>query len=92
MEEKAKILAAAGAVFARDGKRPLTDSDLDSFSSVLHSKGIVHNKLMLYSAHLTGSCRMSADHSAGPTSPSGELQSVRKLFVGDACVFTPLRR
>ena len=97
MEETAKILAAAGAVgvwtthnsqvFAGDGKKPVTPSDLDSFASSLHREGIIYNRMMLYSAHLMGSCRMSADPSLGPTSPSGELHSVKNLFIGDACVF-----
>ena len=43
--------------------------------------------MMLYSAHLMGSCRMSEDPSLGPTAPTGELHSVKNFFVGDACVF-----
>jgi choline dehydrogenase-like flavoprotein len=97
MEETARILAAAGAVglwtthnsqvFAGNGEKPLTPSDLDSFSARLRSEGVNYNRMMLYSAHLMGSCRMSADPSRGPTSPSGELHSVKGLFIGDASVF-----
>ncbi|MDE1852894.1 MAG: GMC family oxidoreductase N-terminal domain-containing protein [Thaumarchaeota archaeon] len=97
MEETAKILAAAGAVgiwtthndqvFAGDGKDRLKPGDLDSFDASLRRAGVEYNRMMLYSAHLMGSCRMSADPASGPTSPSGELHSVRNLFVGDACVF-----
>ncbi len=97
MEETARILSAAGAVgvwtthndqlFAGDGKSPLKEGDLDSFSARLRRDGIRYNRMMLYSAHLMGSCRMSSDPSKGPTSPSGELHSVRNLYVGDACVF-----
>ncbi len=95
--ETARILRAAGAVavwgtnnsglFAGDGKKPLTQGDLDSFSASIRSAGVGYNRTMLYSAHLMGSCRMSADPSKGPTSPTGELHTVRNLFVGDACVF-----
>jgi choline dehydrogenase-like flavoprotein len=97
MEETARVLAAAGAVgvwsthnsqvFAGDGKKPLTTADVDSFSDSLRREGVDYNRMMLFSAHLMGSCRMSADPSLGPTSPSGELHEVRNLFVGDACVF-----
>ncbi len=97
MEETARILAAAGAVgvwtthnsqvFAGDGAKPLTSSDLDSFASRLRPRGVEYNRMMLFSAHLMGSCRMSADPSKGPTSPSGELHAVKGLFIGDACVF-----
>ena len=97
MEETARILVAAGAtgvwtthnsqVFAGDGKSRVTPAGLDSFSAALRREGVKANRLMLYSAHLMGSCRMSSDPSKGPTSPSGELHSVRNLFVGDSCVF-----
>ena len=97
MEETAKILAAAGAVgiwtthnsqvFVGDGDKPLTSGDLDSFAARLRTEGVEYNRMMLYSAHLMGSCRMSADPAKGPTSPSGELHTVKGLFVGDACVF-----
>jgi choline dehydrogenase-like flavoprotein len=97
LEETAKILTAAGArgiwtthnsqVSAGDGKTPLKPGDLDSFASQLRREGIEPNRMMLYSAHLMGSCRMSADPSSGPTAPTGELHTVKNLFVGDACVF-----
>jgi choline dehydrogenase-like flavoprotein len=97
MEETARILAAAGArgvwtthnskVFAGDGSAPLRSGDLDSFGAALRKEGVEYNRMMLYSAHLMGSCRMSADPAKGPTSPTGELHSVKNLFVGDACVF-----
>ncbi len=97
MEETARIIAAAGGrgvwtthndqVFAGDGKSPLKPGDLDAFSALLRKKGVQYNRMMLYSAHIMGSCRMSADPSLGPTSPSGELHTVKNLFVGDACVF-----
>lgn len=97
MEETAKILAAAGAtgvwtthnseVMAGGHGSPLTTSDLDSFASSLRREGVVSNRVMLFSAHIMGSCRMSADPAAGPTSPTGELHTVRNLFIGDSCVF-----
>ena len=97
MEETARILAAAGAqgvwtthnsqVFAGDGEAPLRPGDIDSFSADLRREGVVYNRMLLYSAHLMGSCRMSADPSNGPVSPTGELHTVRRLFVGDSCVF-----
>ena len=97
MEETARILAAAGAVgvwtthntqvFAGDGKTPIKPAEIDSFSAALRKQGVRYNRMMLFSAHLMGSCRMSADPALGPTSPTGELHNVRNLFIGDACVF-----
>lgn len=97
MEETARILAAAGAVriwtthntpvFVGGGASPLGTSELDSFAEKVRSAGIHYNRMMLFSAHLMGSCRMSADPSLGPTAPTGELHEVRNLFIGDASVF-----
>jgi choline dehydrogenase-like flavoprotein len=97
MEETSKILVAAGAqqvwtthntpVFAGDGTRTVTPQELDKFIDRVRAEGVEQNRLMLFSAHLMGSCRMSADPSKGPTAPTGELHSVKGLYVGDACVF-----
>jgi choline dehydrogenase-like flavoprotein len=97
MDETARILIAAGAVgvwtthndpvFIGDGKTKLKPGDLDVFSASLQAKGVDYNRMMLFSAHLMGSCRMSADPSIGPTAPTGELHSVKGLYIGDACVF-----
>ncbi|MDV3277380.1 MAG: GMC family oxidoreductase N-terminal domain-containing protein [Nitrososphaerales archaeon] len=97
MEETARILAAAGAlqvwtthnkpVTAGNGTKPVTPQELDRFCDGVKAEGIDSNRLMLFSAHLMGSCRMSSDPSKGPTSPSGELHSVKSLYIGDACVF-----
>jgi choline dehydrogenase-like flavoprotein len=97
MAEAAKILAAAGAkkvwtthtrpVSVGDGSRLLDADDLCSFADQVRRSGTGSNRLMLFSAHLMGSCRMSSDPSRGPTSPSGEIHTVKNLYVGDACVF-----
>ncbi len=97
MEETARILAAAGAVriwtthntpvFVGDGTKALGPSDLDTFAQLVKSAGVRYNRMMLFSAHLMSSCRMSADPTLGPTAPTGELHGVRNLFVGDASVF-----
>jgi len=97
METTGRIIAAAGAnelwtthsiplVIKSDGGR-LGEKELDEFSTGLRRKGLDYNRMMLYSAHLMGSCRMSSDPSLGPTKPTGELYDVDNLFVGDACVF-----
>ncbi|MDG6933131.1 MAG: GMC family oxidoreductase N-terminal domain-containing protein [Nitrososphaerota archaeon] len=97
MEEIARILVAAGAteiwsthnepVSVGDGSRSLKEEDLDSFNQQLRRKGIGKNRMMLFSAHIMGSVRMSQDSSQGPTRPTGELHSTRNLYIGDASVF-----
>jgi choline dehydrogenase-like flavoprotein len=97
MEEMARILMASGAteiwsthsdpVSVGDGSRPLTEADLDEFDHEIERRGIQRNKIMLFSAHIMGSVRMSSDPQQGPTQPSGELHSIRNLYIGDASVF-----
>lgn len=96
MEETARILAAAGATavwtthndpVVVEGNGGLKAGDVDRFSDMVEARGVEYNRMMLFSAHLMGSCRMSSDPAKGPTSPTGELHSVRNLFIGDACVF-----
>jgi choline dehydrogenase-like flavoprotein len=97
MEEAGRILVAAGAqqiwtthngpISVGEGNRTVTPQELDRFIAAVRTAGIEPNRLMLFSAHLMGSCRMSSDPSKGPTSQTGELHSVKGLYVGDACVF-----
>ncbi len=98
MKETARILVAAGAiglsslhtngleVISADDN-PLTQGELNRFSESIEREGIVPNKIMLFSAHLMGSCRMSSTESLGAVDPKGELYGVRNLFVADASVF-----
>ncbi|HYB03719.1 MAG TPA: GMC family oxidoreductase, partial [Nitrososphaerales archaeon] len=98
MKELASILVGAGAiglsslhseglnVIADDGER-LTQKDLDLFCEQVETKGIEPNKVMLFSAHLMGSCRMSSSESLGAVNSEGELYGVKNLFIGDASVF-----
>jgi choline dehydrogenase-like flavoprotein len=97
MEETARILAAAGAsevwtthndpVLIRQENGKVDERQLEEFSREVRSRGIKYNRLMLFSAHIMGSCRMSSDPSRGPTKPTGELYDVENLFIGDATVF-----
>jgi choline dehydrogenase-like flavoprotein len=98
IKETAKILVAAGASglstlhsdpleVSSTAGNPLTQSELDAFSDQVEKRGIAPNKIMLFSAHLMGSCAMTSDQSLGATDPNGELYGVRNLFVGDASVF-----
>lgn len=96
MGETGRILVAAGAQQVRtthnnpvtvgDGSKTVTPQELDRFIGAVRTEGIEPNRLMLFGAHLTGSCRMSADPSKGPAAPTGELHSVKGLYVGDGSV------
>ncbi|MDH2899423.1 MAG: GMC family oxidoreductase [archaeon] len=97
MTETARILVAAGAIGLSSlhsdwrtdiiKEEPLRQNDLDAFSDQIERKGIESNKIMLFSAHLMGSCRMSSDESLGAVNQEGEIYGVRNLFVSDGSVF-----
>jgi len=97
IQETARILAAAGAsevwsfhsrpVSAKPENGKISDRDLGLFFDEVSKKGVQYNGMLLGSAHIMGSCRMSADESVGATSPQGELYGVENLFIGDASVF-----
>jgi choline dehydrogenase-like flavoprotein len=97
LSQAGRILAAAGAselwtlhsepVVAKAGGSSLTEGELDRFSDEIGKRGVEYNRMMLFSAHMMGTCRMSASPDAGPAKPTGELHHVENLFVGDASVF-----
>lgn len=98
MKETARILVAAGAIglsslhsegidVISGSGAGLTTSELDKFCDRIESKGITANGIMLFSAHLMGSCRMSSDESAGAVNSECEVYGVKNLFVADGSVF-----
>jgi choline dehydrogenase-like flavoprotein len=99
IKETGRILAAAGArglstlhsdlleVDAPKGSTSLSQKELDGFNNLVEKRGIAPNRLMLFSAHIMGSCRMGADESLAAVSVEGELLGVRNLFIADASVF-----
>jgi long-chain-alcohol oxidase len=97
IQETARILAAAGAsevwsfhsrpATARAEARSISDRALSSFFDEVEKKGVQSNGILMGSAHIMGSCRMSADEAKGATNPRGELYGVENLFIGDASVF-----
>ena len=99
IKETGRILAAAGAVglstlhsdllevASSNGNTSLSQNELDRFYDLVEKRGILPNRLMLFSAHIMGSCRMGADESLVAVSVEGELLGVRNLFIADASVF-----
>ena len=97
IQETARILAAAGSTqiwsfhsrpaVARAESGAVSERELDPFFDEVRKRGVQYNSMLLGSAHLMGSCRMSADESTGATNPRGELYGVKNLFIGDASVF-----
>ena len=65
----------------------ITDQAFVDFVDTIRARGVRPNKIVMYSAHIMGSCPMSSDESVGAVNPEGELYGIRNLFVGDASVF-----
>ena len=97
IKETARILAAAGAsglstlhsdlVEVDNSQGKLSKRDLERFEDLVEQRGISPNRIMLFSAHIMGSCRLGRDESQAAASSEGELFGVRNLFISDASVF-----
>jgi choline dehydrogenase-like flavoprotein len=96
--ETGRILIASGAkrlgtlhqdqllIEAAQGS-DLIGSDLDRFESEVRKRGIVANKISLFSAHIMGSARMGKDQAVAFCDDNAESYEVPGLFIGDASVF-----
>jgi choline dehydrogenase-like flavoprotein len=100
MQEISRIAFAAGAVSvstthspplrvdSEDGKPGAVDAPrLERFLGEIAARGIVPNRLPLYSAHQMGSCRLGSDRRTSVADPFGQVHGVRGLFVADASGF-----
>jgi len=90
MVESARIHAAAGArrIFTlhtppleRDAK------DADELVAEIARRGVVPNRVTLFSAHQMSSCRIGRDRASSVADPDGQAWGVRGLFVTDASAF-----
>jgi choline dehydrogenase-like flavoprotein len=100
MIETGKILIASGAKRlgtlhqdmlmvegSQDSPKQLSSSDLDRFESEVRRRGIVPNKISLFSAHIMGSARMGKDLKVSFCDDNAQSYEIPGLFIGDASVF-----
>jgi choline dehydrogenase-like flavoprotein len=97
IKETGKILSAAGAIGLSTLHSDLLEvrargdsfsaNELDLFYDQVERRRILPNKIMLFSAHIMGSCMMGSDESTSAVNIDGEIRGVRNLFVADASVF-----
>ena len=100
MQEITRIAFAGGAVavstthssplrLESDEGRPgaMGGARLESFLSLIDRRGVVPNRLPLFSAHQMGSCRLGADRKSSVADPYGQVHGVKGLFVADASGF-----
>ncbi len=61
--------------------------DLSDFDARLEQYGMGPNRMMMFSAHQMGTCRMGADPKQAVTNGNNEVYGVKNLFVCDGSVF-----
>ena len=61
--------------------------DLNDFDARLERYGMGPNRMVMFSAHQMGTCRMGADPKTSVTDEHGEEHSVKGLFVCDGSLF-----
>jgi len=100
MQEISRIAFAGGAVaistthssplqLESDEGRPgaIGAARLEGFLVDIERRGVVPNRLPLYSAHQMGSCRLGADRKTSVADPYGEVHGVKGLYIADASGF-----
>ncbi len=88
--------AGAGSILSLQNKQNRVDRfedgtvsmrDLSDFDARLERYGMGPNRMMMFSAHQMGTCRMGSDAKNAVTDGNGEVYGVKNLFVCDGSVF-----
>jgi choline dehydrogenase-like flavoprotein len=98
LRQAARVHFAAGAtsVVSLHSKRmrldrredgTVNDLDLREFDRQLERHGMGVNRIMMFTAHQMGTCRMGADPKTSVTNEYGEVHGVKGLFVCDGSLF-----
>jgi len=98
LRQAARVHFAAGAksVISLHSKRTrldrredgtVNDLDLREFDRQLERHGMSANRIMMFTAHQMGTCRMGADPRTSVTDEHAEVHGVRGLFVCDGSLF-----
>src|SRR6266436_6302928 len=65
----------------------VSEQQLREFDRQLERHGMGVNRIMMFTAHQTGTCRMGTDPKASVTDENGQVHGVKGLFVCDGSVF-----
>jgi choline dehydrogenase-like flavoprotein len=91
MIESVRIHRAAGArQVATPHTPPFTldrDGDLAAYEAEIERRGVVANRMTLFSAHQMSTCRIGRDRTRSVANPDGQLWDVEGLYVTDASAF-----
>ena len=98
LRQAARVHFAAGAksvlslhskrtVLERPENGAVSEQRLREFERQLERHGMGVNRLMMFTAHQMGTCRMGADRKKAVVDGNGEVDGVKGLFVCDGSVF-----
>lgn len=91
MVELARIHRAAGARRLATLHTPPLELDgrdgLDGFVAEIERRGVAPNRILLFSAHQMGTCRIGMSARDSVADPDGQVRGVRGLYVTDASAF-----
>lgn len=98
LRQAARVHFAAGAVavsslhnrrtqLQQQGSEPLPERQWRDFDAALERNGLGPNRIMMFTAHQMGTCRMGADPAQSVTNSHGQVHGVQNLFVCDGSVF-----
>lgn len=65
----------------------ISERQLGDFDRQLERHGMAPNRIMMFTAHQMGTCRMGADPETSVTDEHGQVHGVQGLFVCDGSVF-----
>ncbi|MEK7862890.1 MAG: GMC family oxidoreductase N-terminal domain-containing protein, partial [Chloroflexota bacterium] len=90
MAEAARVHAAAGARSVFTLHTPPLEravADLAELVAEIGRRGVVPNRVTLFSAHQMSSCRIGRDRATSVADPDGQLWGARGVYVTDASAF-----
>src|SRR5439155_19345963 len=98
LSQAARIHFAAGAssvvslhskktMLERSAGSKVTQQQFNEFDRQLERHGMGVNRLMMFTAHQMGTCRMGSDPGGAVVNGNGEVYGVNGLFVCDGSVF-----
>jgi choline dehydrogenase-like flavoprotein len=100
MQEITRIAFAGGAVAVSsthssplrlesdEGRRgAIGGARLEGFLGEIDRRGVIPNRLPLFTAHQMGTCRFGADQKTSVADPYGQVHGIKGLFIADASGF-----
>jgi choline dehydrogenase-like flavoprotein len=71
----------------RSRQEPVSAEQLRAFDRLIEQRGLGPNRIVLFSAHQMGTCRMGADPRSSVTDEHQQVHGIKGLFVCDGSVF-----